>query len=244
MSGLRICHLYPDILNLYGDRGNIVCIRKRLEWRGMTAEVAELPIGGSADLTQFDLFFIGGGQDFEQEVLVTELLSGGKAENIRSAVEDGKVFLAICGGYQMLGSHYETRDGRLFKCIGAVNLHTIGNKERMIGDYMFECPPDSGGSVVVGFENHSGKTFLGQGVSPLGTILKGYGNNGDDKTEGCRYKNIFGTYAHGPLLPKNPSLADFIIKTALIQKYGSAELEPLNDIPELAAHESMVRRLS
>jgi Predicted glutamine amidotransferase len=243
MSILKICHLYPNVLNLYGDRGNIICMQKRLEWRNIDVEITELPIGEMADFTSFDLFFIGGGQDFEQEVLTSDLFSTSKAQNIRSAVNDGKVFLAICGGYQMMGSYYKTWDGQQFDFINAVDMYTVGG-ERMIGNYIFECTPESGGSTVVGFENHSGKTYLGSVVSPLGRVIKGYGNNGQDGTEGCRYKNFFGTYSHGPLLPKNPEFADHILKTALERKYGSADLSPLDDALELNAHSSVISLIS
>lgn len=239
---LKICHLYPDLLNLYGDRGNILCLKKRMEWRGLGCEVTELPLGATADMTQFDLFFIGGGQDFEQEVLLRDLAQG-KSADIKAAIEDGKTFLAICGGYQMLGQYYETWDGLRCDFIGALDLCTVGSKERMIGNFMFECPPENGGCTVVGFENHSGKTRLGSGVSPLGKVLSGSGNNGEDGQEGVRYKNVFGSYSHGPILPKNPVFCDFIIKTALDRKCPGAVLEPLPDILEQQAHDSIVDRL-
>jgi len=240
---LKICHLYPDVLNLYGDQGNITCLRQRLLWRGIDCGVTELPIGAKADLTQFDLFFIGGGQDFEQEVLLSDL-EGGKAADIRAAVADEKVFLAICGGYQMLGNYYLTHTGEQCDFIGAVDLYTVGHEERMIGNYLYQCDEASGGSTVVGFENHSGRTYLGGGVAPLGRVLKGHGNNGEDGTEGCRYKNVFGTYCHGPMLPKNPEIADTILLTALQRKYPDALLSPLEDSYEKQAHEVMVKRIS
>lgn len=240
---LKICHLYPDILNLYGDQGNIICMKKRLEWRNIECSVTEVSIGESAKFTDFDIFFIGGGQDFEQEILLGDL-AGGKADEIKAAVADGKTFLTICGGYQMLGSYYKTSDGQMCDFIGAIDYYTVGAKDRMIGNFMYKCGAESGGSTVVGFENHSGKTFLGSGVSPLGTILSGYGNNGEDKTEGVRYNNVFGTYSHGPVLPKNPQLTDFILKTALSQKYTSFDFEPLDDTFENNANEYMIKRLS
>ena len=239
---LNICHLYPDVLNLYGDTGNITCIRKRLEWRGIDSEVTELPIGETADFTQFDLFFIGGGQDFEQEVLLSDLHKG-KDKEIISAIEDDKVFLAICGGYQMLGQYYRTYTGEQCDFIGALDLHTIGSEQRMIGNYMFECGLLSGSSTVVGFENHSGKTYLGAGVEPLGKVLSGFGNNGEDGTEGARYKNVFGTYSHGPMLPKNPKFTDMLLLTALQRKYPDAELPELDDSLENSAHDYMAARL-
>ena len=239
---LKICHMYPDVLNLYGDRGNVMCLQKRLAWRGIPSTVERLPIGTGKSLSGFDLVFIGGGQDFEQQVLLEDLHRG-KDRDIRAAIEDGVPFLTICGGYQMLGHYYETYDGQRCDFIGAVDLVTIGSKQRMIGNYKFRCTPESGGSLVVGFENHSGKTRLGSGVQPLGTVLAGFGNNGEDGTEGVRYRNVFGTYSHGPLLPKNPELCDFILRTALERKYGRAELSPLDDAAELAAHDEMAGRI-
>ena len=239
---LNICHLYPDILNLYGDRGNIITMKRRLEGRGIKVNIDECSIGQPLNADKYDIFFIGGGQDFEQEVLLRDL-SSGKAQDIRTAVEEEKTFLAICGGYQMLGEYYKTWDGVQLDFIGAIGVHTIGAKERMIGNYMFRTTPESGDTVVVGFENHSGKTYLSEQVAPLGMMLSGNGNNGEDKTEGARYKNVFGTYSHGSLLPKNPKLADHILRVALERKYGEAELTPLDDSLETAAHDYMKRRL-
>ena len=176
---LKICHLYPDLLNLYGDRGNILCMQQRLKWRGITAEVTEVPAGAKADFNDADLIFIGGGQDFEQEVLLSDLKSG-KDKELKAAIQDGKTVLAICGGYQMLGNYYETWDGVRCDFIDAIDFYTVGSKERMIGNFAFQCGEASGGSIVVGFENHSGKTYLGEGVQPLGKILAGGGNNGED----------------------------------------------------------------
>ena len=161
---LNICHLYPDILNLYGDRGNIITMKRRLESRGISVNVDECSIGQPLDVDKYDIFFIGGGQDFEQEVLLRDLASG-KGKDICTAVEEEKVFLAICGGYQMLGQYYKTWDGVQLDFIGAINVHTIGAKERMIGNYMYRTTPESSGSIVVGFENHSGKTYLGEDVA-------------------------------------------------------------------------------
>ena len=239
---LKICHMYPDVLNLYGDRGNVLCMQRRLQWRGIDAAVTKLPIGSAGSLAGYDLVFIGGGQDFEQQVLLEDLHRG-KDREIRAAIEDGIPFLTICGGYQMLGHYYETYDGQRCDFIGALDLYTVGSKQRMIGNYKFQCGPESGGSLVVGFENHSGKTRLGSGVQPLGQVLAGFGNNGEDGTEGARYRNVFGTYSHGPLLPKNPALCDFILLTALQRKYGAAELSPLDDAAELAAHDEMAERI-
>ena len=241
---LNIYHLYPDVLNLYGDRGNVLCMQRRLEWRGMQANIVPVPIGVKLAAKDCDLLFIGGGQDFEQEILMHDL-KGEKTAELKAAIEDGVPVLAICGGYQMLGQYYKTWDGKQCDFTGALDLYTVGSEQRMIGNYMFETLPESSGAVVVGFENHSGKTYLGEGVSPLGKMLKGYGNNGEDQTEGARYKNVFGTYSHGSLLPKNPVLCDFILQTALERKYGQIEpLAPLDDTLELNANEYMKQRLS
>lgn len=239
---LKICHLYPDILNLYGDRGNVLCMEKRLTWRGIDVTTAGVSIGETLRAADYDLFFIGGGQDFEQEVLLGDLAAG-KGREIRAAVEDGKTFLAICGGYQILGSYYKTWDGIQCDFLGALDLYTIGCKERMIGNYMFTCD-DLDGAAIVGFENHSGKTYLGNSVRPMGRVLAGHGNNGEDGSEGARYQNVFATYSHGCLLPKNPSLCDWILTTALREKYGEAQLEPLDDTLENNAHAYMERRLT
>ena len=239
---LKICHLYPDVLNLYGDGGNIMCMRKRLLWRGIGAELTRMPLGSKTSLAGYDIVFIGGGQDFEQQVLLEDLHRG-RADEIRAAARDGVVFLTICGGYQMMGHYYETFDGKRCDFIGLLDLYTVGAKQRMIGNYKFRCTDSAGGSTVVGFENHSGRTMLGPGLEPLGTVLSGYGNNGEDKTEGAHWKNVFGSYSHGPMLPKNPAFCDLLLSTALARKYGRAELERLDDAAETAAHDEMCAKL-
>lgn len=240
---LRICHLYPDLLNLYGDRGNIICLRNRLLWRGIGAEITEIPAGTETSFSEFDLIFIGGGQDFEQEVLLSDLKAG-KDRELKAAIRDGKTVLAICGGYQMLGAYYETWDGVRCDFIEAIDFYTVGSKKRMIGNFAFQCHPESGGSSVVGFENHSGKTYLGAGVNALGTILSGGGNNGEDGGEGVRFNNVFGTYSHGPILPKNPEFCDFVLETAMSDRLSGITMAPLDDSVELAAHDAMLKRLT
>lgn len=221
---LNICHLYPDVLNLYGDRGNIACMKKRLEWRGIGCAVTELPLGTADDLTGYDLFFIGGGQDFEQTVLLADLRAG-RAENIRAAAEDGKTLLCICGGYQLLGNGYRTAAGQWCDYTGILDFTTEGSYERLIGNYAYRLGEESGGGIVIGFENHGGRTRLGASLTPLGTVLRGHGNNGEDGTEGVRYKNVYGTYSHGPLLPKNPALCDEILRGALVAALEKAGVE-------------------
>ena len=255
---LNICHLYPDVLNLYGDRGNVLSMCYRLEKRGVKVNLRRAGIGEKAELSGCDLAFIGGGQDFEQEALLEDLHSG-KDMELCSAIEDGLTVLAICGGYQMLGSYYETWDGQRCGFLGALDLYTVGSKERMIGNFLYTCTELSTSAnvfseksklksndscVIVGFENHSGKTYLGGGVSPMGQVLRGSGNNGEDGTEGARYKNVFATYSHGPLLPKNPALCDYILGTAFQRKYGRDwNPPPLDDTAEITAHDEMAARL-
>ena len=222
---------------------NIICMQKRMQWRGIQTEIAEISVGDQLNYDDYDIFFIGGGQDFEQGVLLEDLAKG-KSEAIAHAVDEEKVFLAICGGYQMLGNYYKTWDGKECNFIGALDLYTVGAKERMIGNYMYQCDETDGGIVVVGFENHSGKTYLGDKVRPMGKVLSGHGNNGEDGTEGARYKNVFATYSHGSLLPKNPKLADYILKTALKRKYPDISLEELDDTFENNAHDYMEKRLA
>ncbi|HHY65234.1 MAG TPA: glutamine amidotransferase, partial [Clostridiaceae bacterium] len=229
MYEINICHLYPDLLNLYGDRGNIICLSKRCEWRGIEVNVKGISIGDDFRWEDYDIIFIGGGQDYEQTILQDDLMNG-KRQGIIEAVEAGKVFLAICGGYQILGKYYRTHDGKDIECIGALNLWTHGGDTRLIGNLVFEVDflktKDNNG-YIVGFENHGGKTYLGEGVKPLGKVIKGFGNNGGDGFEGAVYKNTFCTYSHGSLLPKNPALADHLIMLALLNKYPDFQgLEP------------------
>lgn len=240
---LKICHLYPDVLNLYGDGGNIRCIQQRLYWRGIDSELIRVRVGDPLKLADCDLLFVGGGQDFEQEVLLPDLQAG-KDREIRAAIEDGLTALTICGGYQMLGQYYETYDGVRCDFVGALDLYTVGSRTRMIGNTVFRCTDECGGSTLVGFENHSGKTWLGSGLKPLGYVEVGFGNNGQDKTEGAHYKNVFGSYSHGPMLPKNPAFCDLLLETALTRRYGLTHLEALDDRTELTAHDNMIRRLT
>ena len=172
------------------------------------------------------------------------LRQSGLEAAILKAADAGTLIFGVCGGYQMLGSYYETYDGQRCDFIGALDLYTVGSKTRMIGNYKFKCGEAAGGSVVVGFENHSGKTHLGRGMEPLGTVLAGFGNNGEDGTEGAHYKNVFGTYSHGPMLPKNPEFCDMLLATALEHRYGKAELAPLDDTLELLAHDEMCARVN
>lgn len=237
---LKICHLYPDVMNLSGDRGNVICMEKRLQWRGIEVETTGITIGQPLRAGDFDLFFLGNGQPFDQQLLLQDL-EGEKAQQLKAAAEDGVPFLAICGGYQLLGNSYTGIDGQTRDGLGILDVQTRCEGKRLVGDYAFACEEPE--TVVVGFENHAGKTWLGSGVKPLGMTTDGHGNNGTDKTEGARYKNVFASYAHGSLLPKNPVLCDHILKLALERKYGTVDLASLDDTFALRAHDYVEQRL-
>ena len=232
MDKIKICHLYHDVLNLYGDTGNVITMKKRLEWRGFETSVTDLSFGEFDLSSGYDIIFIGGGQDFEQGILTEDLFKY-KSGWLKEQIENGTTVLAICGGYQMLGNYYITDKGENIKFLGAVDLYTKASSPRMIGNIVYSTELN-GKSPVAAFENHSGKTYLGKGVSPLGKVIKGFGNNGEDGTEGARYKNVFATYGHGPLLPKNPVLCDSILLTAL-KAHGVSDLSELDDRVENAA---------
>jgi CobQ-like glutamine amidotransferase family enzyme len=237
-AALRIAHLYADEMNIYGDRGNILTLRKRAEWRGIPVEVRAVGRGPAPDLSDIDLIFWGGGQDRDQELVFTDAAAH-KVRAIRAAIDGGAVVLAVCGGYQLLGEYYVTADGKQLPGLGLVDLHTVPGALRNIGNIVIETstlgldPP-----TLVGFENHSGKTYLGAGLQPLGRVLRGAGNNGEDGTEGVAAGNIFGTYLHGSLLPKNPHFADHLLERAL-QRRGLGRLKALDDSVEMSAHDSV-----
>ena len=229
---INIIHLYPDLLNLYGDRGNIACMQKRLEWRGITASVRQCTNKDSdIDLTGADIIFVGGGSDREQEIVCSRLLK--KKDELKAHVESGGVLVAVCGGYQLLGKYYKTASTKI-EGLDILDIYTDSGDTRLISNVVLEC--DKFSMPIVGFENHAGRTYLGEGVTPLGKVLFGNGNTGDSGYEGVIYKNVIATYLHGPLLPKNPQLCDYILARALERKYPDFEgLEPLDDgLEELA----------
>lgn len=246
MYEINICHLYPDLLNLYGDRGNIAALAKRAQWRGINVNISNITLGDPFNSDDYDVIFLGGGQDYEQEIIQDDILKS-KGSEIKNAIEGNKVFLCICGGYQLLGKYYKTWDGKEMEFLGALDLWTIGGKERMIGNIVFECDflkSESSDGLIVGFENHSGRTYLGPGLKPLGRVVKGNGNNGEDKFEGAVYKNVHCSYSHGSLLPKNPMLTDHLLTLALKQKYRDfVAFQPLNDEFEELARKSMIRTI-
>jgi CobQ-like glutamine amidotransferase family enzyme len=245
---LTIHHLYADMMNLYGDRGNVISIRKRCEWRDIPVEVVDVGLRESIKPTDCDLFLFGGGQDREQALLADDL-AGSKGADLRAIVEDGGVVLGVCGGYQLMGHHYETPEGEKLPGVGIFDLHTEPRKPdeaRLIGNVLVRVRAPEADEVraIVGFENHGGRTYLGDGVEPLGVVVVGYGNNGKDGTEGARRKNAYGTYLHGSLLPKNPWLTDQLILNAMRRVDENFELEPLDDTAERSAFESISSRIA
>lgn len=235
---LRIAHLYPELLNLYGDSGNILVLRKRMEWRGIRCEVQEVHLDDHPSFADVDIAFIGGGSDREQRIVCDRLLS--VRNELAAFVEDGGVLGAVCGGYQLLGHSYLMGDEEV-RGLSLVDLYTDRGSPRLIGNIAVQSRISA--QPVVGYENHGGRTHLGSGVEPMGRVLHGHGNDGVSGEEGCLYKNVVGTYVHGPLLPKNPGVADYLIARAMERRYATSELEPLDDAMELAANKAMFDRL-
>ncbi len=233
---ITIGHLYPDLLNLYGDRGNIQCMRKRLEWRGIEAKVKEYQLTDTIDFAELDIVLLGGGSDREQMLVCNQLKTIQK--DFKAYVEDGGTVLAVCGGYQLLGHYYDTSEGRI-EGLSLVDLYTEQGSPRLISNIVIEN--EQFPYPIVGFENHGGRTHIGDNC-PLGRVTFGFGNNGEDKEEGVLYKGVVGTYLHGPLLPKNPHVCDYLLKNALERKYGSILLEPLEDAQEREANQYIVDR--
>jgi len=233
--------LYPDLMNIYGDRGNILTLLKRAEWRDYESRLFELGRGNAKRMDEVDIFFFGGGQDREQALVYADLLET-KQQPLERAVASGASVLAVCGGYQLLGHYYQTGDGERFPGIGLIDARTEAGKRRFIGDVVVDAGLiDLQPTTLVGFENHSGRTYLGPKAKPLGRVRMGFGNNGEDRTEGCLQGGVLGTYLHGSLLPKNPHLADHLIRSAL-RRRGIMDLAPLNDATEFAAHEKILSR--
>jgi len=238
LDGLRLLALYPEQMNIYADRGNILFLQRRCEWRGIPFAYAAAGPGDGFDPAEHDLIYIGGGQDRDQVLVAQDMLET-KREAIAAAVEDGAALLAVCGGYQLLGHSYELGDQSIAG-LGIADLETVRDPgPRLIGNVSIEVDLGQGPRILAGFENHGGRTHLGPGAEPLGRVLHGHGNNGRDGLEGVKRLNMIGTYLHGPLLPKNAWLADRLIATALGRRTGSEpELEPLEDGLEAASHAS------
>ena len=237
-SGLKIsiAHLYPKYLNLYGDRGNVLTLINRCKWRGIDVDFVEIDKG--EEIPEADIYFIGGGQDKQQEEIAQELYS--HKDFLQAQRDKDAVFLGICGGYQLFGHYYQPHNKEKILGISLINAYTVAGKKRHIGNVTvrtnFLTP-----ETLVGFENHSGLTYIEEGTEPLGIVEIGNGNNDREDSEGCVYKNVFGTYLHGSLLPKNPHFADYLIKLALKKRYGEClELSKLDDSLELLAHNKVV----
>jgi lipid II isoglutaminyl synthase (glutamine-hydrolysing) len=239
---LVLGHLYPDYLNIYADRGNMAVLERRAAWRGIELDYRPISIGDPVRTGEHDLLYVGGGQDREQALIAPDLAA--KGEQIAEAVADGAALLAVCGGYQLLGRFYRDRSGAELPGIGLFPLHTVAGERRMIGDVLLECELEPGKTrTLAGFENHAGRTFLEDGAWPLGRVVAGFGNNGEDGFEGCRLERAIGTYLHGPLLPRNSWLADWLLGEALSRRLGEPPaLEPLPDDFEHDAHEVAARR--
>jgi CobQ-like glutamine amidotransferase family enzyme len=235
---LRLLALYPDQMNIYADRGNIVFLRRRCEWRGIGFSYAGAGAGDPVDPAAHDLFYVGGGQDRDQRAVAADMAET-KREALVAAVGEGAVLLAVCGGYQLLGHSYQLGEETL-PGLGIADLETVREPgPRLIGNVTIEAEIGGSERTLAGFENHGGRTYLGAGARPLGKVISGFGNNGNDGLEGVQRDNLIGTYLHGPLLPKNAWLADHLIELALERRYGSRpDLEPLDDSLERAAHES------
>ena len=248
---LRICHLYPNLMNIYGDRGNILCLVKRCQWRGIRVEVEEVSLKDKIDPQKYDFYFAGGGQDRQQITVSRDLQD--KKEALKEAAGMGIPMLTICGSYQLFGHYFKPFKGQKLLGIDIFNAYTIASKKRKIGNIIVQLPATSyqlPANTLVGFENHSGNTYISKfqipnskfQTRPLGKVSIGFGNNGEDKTEGAVYKNVFGCYLHGSLLPKNPHFADWLIKLTLKRKYPDFKLKPLNDSLERQAHNFAIKR--
>jgi CobQ-like glutamine amidotransferase family enzyme len=230
-------HLYPEYLNIYADRGNIAVLTRRAEWRGIDLEVRGIGVGDPTQAGDVDLYYVGGGQDREQALIAPDL--AGRGPDLATAVAGGAALLAVCGGYQLLGRSYRDRLGVELPGAGVLPLYTVAGERRMIGDVLLECKLEPGERrTLAGFENHAGRTILDEGATPLGRVLAGFGNDGRSGLEGCRVGTALGTYLHGPLLPRNPWLADWLLTRAVAHATGEAPpvFDPLPDGLESAAH--------
>ncbi len=243
---LVLGYLYPSVMSQYGDRGNVVTIVKRCEWRGIDVEVDNLEVGDRVDPDRIDLFLVGGGADAHQRVVCDDLLEN-KGEGIRQAISDGAAAFAVCAGYQLWGHYYKTASGEELRGLGIFDAHTVhraaqtGTKldtitragsVRAVGNLIVQWSD----RALVGFENHGGRTYLRSGAQPFGHVIVGGGNNSEDGSEGCVYRNAIGTYLHGPAFPKNPALADYLIRAGLSRRYGTVRLEPVDNAREMSAH--------
>ncbi len=235
---LKLAHLYPSLMNIYGDRGNIICLRQRCLWRGIELDVTGIGLGEEFEPLTYDMLFMGGGQDREQQMVAEDLQTKGQA--IKAAIDVGAVALVVCGGYQLFGRYYRPAEGPDLvgiEVFDAWTIHKGSDVPRCIGNVVARWDDHT----LVGFENHGGRTYLGPQAAPLAQVIHGHGNNSEDGGEGAVYKNAYGTYLHGSLLPKNPHFADHLLSLALARKYGDFTLAPLDDSLEMRAHEAALR---
>lgn len=240
---LKLAHCYPSLMSIYGDRGNVIALIQRCAWRGINLAVTPVEPGDEVDWASFDLAFFGGGQDSGQALIAQDLLER-QGPGLRAAIDAGLVMLAICGGYQLLGRYFLTHTGERLPGLGVMDIYTVGGKQRLIGNIVVEAEIGEAPVRLVGFENHSGRTYHGPGVRPLGRVLVGHGDNDEDGVGGTIYRNTYGCYLHGSLLPKNPQLTDHLISLALARRYGpQATLPDLDSTLELYAQQTMVARL-
>ncbi|MBW6411219.1 type 1 glutamine amidotransferase [Clostridium weizhouense] len=238
---LTICHLYPDLLNVYGDIGNVLILKHRAESRGIKVNIINSSLNDELNKDEIDILFFGGGQDYEQSI-VSDDLNKIKKSSLTEYIEEGKVLLAICGGYQLLGNYYTAPNGEKINGLGILDIYTEGGDTRFIGNT--EIYNEKFNQTYVGFENHSGRTYINNNT-PLGKCIHGYGNNGEDGYEGCIYKNTFGSYFHGSFLSKNPEFADKLLSLALSKKYcKDINLENLDDTFEINAKQTIHKRLN
>ena len=242
MTRIRVGHLYPDYLNIYADRGNIAVLERRAAWRGLRLDVTSIGVGDRLDAGAHDLLYVGGGQDREQALIAPDLAA--RREALSEAIEAGTPVLAVCGGYQLLGRSYRDQHGDEMPGAGVFPLYTVAGDRRMIGDVLLECELDRGERrTLAGFENHAGRTYLDEGAEALGRVIAGFGNDGESGYEGCRVRNALGTYLHGPLLPRNAWLADWLLARAVERQTGELpRFEPLPDELERQAHAVSARR--
>ncbi len=236
---IHIAFLYADLMNIYGDRGNIISLEQRCQWRGIGVSVDKVSVGDPLDTDKYDLYFFGGGQDQQQEAVAADLQREGRGARLRQAVEDGAALLSICGGYQLLGHYYQPHAADKLPGISLFDAYSVAGPNRFIGNVVVDSPQFG---RLVGFENHSARTYLGKGLPPLGKVVVGHGNNSEDGAEGAVYKSAIGCYMHGSLLPKNPVVADWLIERALARRYGAVTLAPLDDTIEVRAHAAAVAR--
>jgi len=252
---ITIYHMYPEAMNLYGDLGNIITLVRRCEWRGIDVEVVNVKVGDQVDFSACDILFMGGGQDSGQKLVTDDLVKHGPA--IKSKIDEGMPALTVCGGFQLFGHYFQTSENEKLPGIGVFDAYTVGGNKRLIGNVVVDIAHaltewetqfnvqlhESGYTTLVGFENHSGQTILEADTKPFGYVIRGFGNKGDGGYEGAVYKNAFGTYLHGSLLPKNPWFADHLIMCGLFHRYGNVEpLKTIDDSIEIAAHNAAIER--